>query len=217
MAISKKSIKAMATRLAKGFTMIELLIVIAVLGILAVAVLAAINPIEQINRGKDTGSRSDAEQLISAVDRYYASKGYYPWTTGASDTNTNTGVGAVGMVELTSVDQVIGDSAVEFLNTLSTGGASELKSSFTNRVVDPGYNFLQIYNDGDVTSSTYVCFTPKSASFREEAWNRCSNTDHTGLDTGIPGDFPPTGCPDTATCAQAGTADAAVDCMICLP
>jgi prepilin-type N-terminal cleavage/methylation domain-containing protein len=48
-----------------GFTMIELLIVIAVLGILAVAVLAQLTS-EQINRGRDTGSRSDAEQLISA-------------------------------------------------------------------------------------------------------------------------------------------------------
>ncbi|NIT03538.1 prepilin-type N-terminal cleavage/methylation domain-containing protein, partial [Candidatus Saccharibacteria bacterium] len=55
--------------LPRGFTMIELLIVIAVIGILAIAVLAAINPIEQINRGRDTGSRSDAEQLIGAIDR----------------------------------------------------------------------------------------------------------------------------------------------------
>src|SRR3989304_3138472 len=69
-----------------GFTMIELLIVIAILGILAIAVLAAINPIEQINRGRDTGSRSDAEQLISAIDRFYAFNGYYPWQTGAADT-----------------------------------------------------------------------------------------------------------------------------------
>ena len=66
----------------KGFTLIELLIVITLLGILAVAVLSAINPIEQINRSRDTSSKSDAEQLINAIDRYYASKGYYPWTSG---------------------------------------------------------------------------------------------------------------------------------------
>jgi len=68
-----------------GFTMIDLLIVIAILGILAVAVLSAINPIEQINRGRDTGSRSDAEQLLSAIDRYNAFQGYYPWQIGASE------------------------------------------------------------------------------------------------------------------------------------
>ncbi|EKD87098.1 MAG: hypothetical protein ACD_37C00044G0003, partial [uncultured bacterium] len=41
-----------------GFTLIELLIVITILGILATAVLAAINPLEQISRGRDTGSKS---------------------------------------------------------------------------------------------------------------------------------------------------------------
>lgn len=62
-----------------GFTMIELLIVITILGILAVAVLSAINPIEQINRGRDTGSQSDAEQLLSAIERYNAFQGFFPW------------------------------------------------------------------------------------------------------------------------------------------
>ena len=47
--------------------MIELLVVISILGILAVIVLAAINPLEQINRGRDTASRSDAEQLFECV------------------------------------------------------------------------------------------------------------------------------------------------------
>ena len=64
-------------KIKKGFTMIELLIVIAILGILAVAVLSAINPLEQIRRGRDTGSRSDAEQLLNAVERYYSSRGYF--------------------------------------------------------------------------------------------------------------------------------------------
>ncbi len=71
-----------------GFTMIELLIVITILGILAVAVLSAINPIEQINRGRDTGSQSDAEQLLSAIDRYNAFQGYYPWQEDADDAAT---------------------------------------------------------------------------------------------------------------------------------
>ena len=51
--------------------MIELLIVIAILGILAVAVLAAINPIDRLT-GRDTGTRSDAEQLLGAIDRFNA-------------------------------------------------------------------------------------------------------------------------------------------------
>lgn len=201
-----------------GFTMIELLIVIAVLGILAVAVLAAINPIEQINRGRDTGSRSDAEQLLSAIDRYYAGKGYYPWADGASSLNTSTfGSGTDALIPLDSAGITIGDDALPILTNVSSGGSAEVKESFITRITDPGYNFLQIYNNGITSSSTYVCFTPKSASFREEAWNRCSNDDHTGLDSAIPSDFPADACPADGTCATASTADAAVACMICLP
>ena len=194
-----------------GFTMIELLIVIAVLGILAVAVLAAINPIEQINRGKDTGSRSDSEQLLSAIDRFYAGKGYYPWTTGASSVNTTTYVGAPAFVQLTSAAQTVGTDAEPMLSNLSTGGTSELKASFVTRVVDATYNYMSIYNNGVSGSSTYVCFTPKSASFREEAWRRCTSA------SGLPVDFPAAGCPAGATCAGAATADAATGCYICLP
>jgi len=202
-----------------GFTMIELLIVIAVLGILAVAVLAAINPIEQINRGKDTGSRSDAEQLLSATDRYYASKGYYPWTSGANSNQTMITGGSGAVATLTVLDAAakqVGNEQQAMLNNLSTGGSSELKASFVTRIVDPTYNWLNIYNNGISGSSTYVCFEPKSASFREEAWNRCSNDTHTGLDT-LPADFPATACPNDGTCAQAATADVAVGCLICLP
>ena len=68
--------KKLTTQL--GFTMIELLIVITILGILAVAVLSAINPIEQIRRARDTSSQSDAEQLLSAIDRYNAFQGVFP-------------------------------------------------------------------------------------------------------------------------------------------
>ena len=87
-----------------AFTMIELLIVIAILGILAVAVLAAINPVEQINRGRDTGSRSDAEQLLSAIDRFYAYKGYYPWVTNPNNDSALPWRGVAGDATISSLE-----------------------------------------------------------------------------------------------------------------
>lgn len=205
-----------------GFTMIELLIVIAVLGILAVAVLASINPIEQINRGRDTGSRSDSEQLISAIDRYYAAKGYYPWMTNGASTNTTTDasgtVSTGNLLLLDSASVTVGGDAIDILTSMSSGGAAELKSSFTARLVDPNAsNFLSIYNSGVSGESTYVCFVPKSNSFREEAWNRCSNDSHTDLDASLPVDYPTEACPNTSACATAATSDTAVGCYICLP
>ena len=180
----------------KGFTMIELLIVIAVLGILAVAVLAAINPIEQINRGKDTGSRSDAEQLIGAVERFYTANGFYPWQKTAADIgNTAT---TWGPVDDTWIET---GGGVAVLPKLSAVGTAEVKESFITRIKATTYNTLQRYNRGQQGDSTYVCFLPKSANFETEAGIRCGGT--------LPTDFPDTACP--AVCATAKT------CYSCLP
>ena len=192
-------------KLAQGFTLIELLIVIAVLGILAVAVLSAINPIEQINRSKDTGSRSDAEQLLGAVDRDYATLGFYPWKTSpilpaVSDATV------WGPVDATWVD---GLGGAQVLAKLSAAGTGELKQSFTARITSAGYNTLNKYNMGGQGDSTYVCFIPKSSSFETEAANRCA------LGAGLPSDFPigaAEACPGGAVaCAAAKT------CQSCLP
>jgi len=179
-----------------GFTLIELLIVIAVLGILAVAVLSAINPIEQINRSRDTGSRSDAEQLINALDRYYASKGFYAWQFGATSTNPDTGWEAVA-TSWTDDDT----PAQQVLTKLSSGGTAEIKASFVNRIIDTGYNTLYVYNRGQVGDSTYICFLPKSSAFQDEAGTRC-NAD-------LPVDYPANSC--SANC------DANNNCWACLP
>lgn len=58
----------------KGFTLVELLVVIGVLGVLAAAVLTAINPLEQLARGRDGGRKSTVSQLGNAVQSYYTSQ-----------------------------------------------------------------------------------------------------------------------------------------------
>ncbi len=153
----------------KGFTMIELLIVIAVLGILAVAVLSAINPIEQVNRARDTGNRSDAEQLLSAIDRFYTTSGYYPWRTGSCLT---CGTDPLAWTEVKDVWLDFG-GVNPVLTNLSTGGSAELKSSFVTRLNGDTYNSLFVYNQGTTGDSTYVCFLPASGAFELEATNRC--------------------------------------------
>lgn len=171
----------MPAKIYKGFTLIELLIVIAVLGILAVAVLSAINPIEQINRSRDTGNRSDEEQLISAMDRYYANNGYYPWQTGATDT----GHAAIAWTKITSTWNDSGGTGV--LSKLSQTGTEELKSSFIQRITASTYNALYVYNNGAQGSSTYLCFLPLSASFKTDGQTRCTGGS-------LPADFPASAC-----------------------
>jgi len=58
----------------KGFTLVELLVVIAILGILAVVVLVAINPGEQIARGRDSARVELVSQVGTAMTRYSVSQ-----------------------------------------------------------------------------------------------------------------------------------------------
>lgn len=75
----------------KGFTLIELLIVMAILGVLAVVVLVAINPAEQLARTRDAGRVSSVTQLGHAVQAYYtAHNATYPTAaTWAADLSTS--------------------------------------------------------------------------------------------------------------------------------
>lgn len=56
--------------LSQGFTLVELLIVIAIIGTLAVVVLVAINPVQQLAKTRDTGRKSTTQQLGHALEAF---------------------------------------------------------------------------------------------------------------------------------------------------
>lgn len=61
--------------LVNGFTLIELIIAMAIIGVLAVVVLVAINPLERQARARDTGRIATVTQLGHAVEAFYAVAG----------------------------------------------------------------------------------------------------------------------------------------------
>jgi len=61
-----------------GFTLIELIIVIAVLSILSVAVLTTLNPITQFQKADDARRKSDLGQIQKALESYYQDHSSYP-------------------------------------------------------------------------------------------------------------------------------------------
>lgn len=62
----------------KGFTLVELLIVIAVLGVLVATVVTVINPAKRIKQANDAKIKNDIGQLASAMQAYYTFNLSYP-------------------------------------------------------------------------------------------------------------------------------------------
>src|SRR4030042_4312417 len=172
----------MKQKIAAGFTLVELLIVIALISILSVAVLATINPIEQANKAKDSTVQNDAAEVMNSYERYYANAQTYPW------------------MSFTEVDPITVDDSVLYQSNLAgfglcygttndssvtegacnTSGANlgllieadELKPSFVGKgeFQDPGdnaENSLWLVKQPGSGGSIYVCYIPKAKSNRQ--------------------------------------------------
>lgn len=71
------------TKLSKGFTLLELLIVIVIVGFLAAIIIASVNSARA--RGRDTKKITEMKSMQNALQIYFSTNGYYPQTcTGAS-------------------------------------------------------------------------------------------------------------------------------------
>ena len=68
----------MNIRIQKGFTLLEVLLVIAAIGILAAIVLVAINPTRQINQARQAGINSEENAIAKALQQFLIDTGSYP-------------------------------------------------------------------------------------------------------------------------------------------
>lgn len=184
----------------KGFTLVELLIVIALIAILSVAVLATINPIEQSNKARDARVQNDAAEVMNAAERYYASVQQYPWEsfTGLPVVTSTSAVvlrsddygfgicsGAANVGALNSsaaTSQALDcDAADDVPNLLIS--TSELKSSFAGKdefepVRDATKPDQALWLAKAANTNTfYVCYVPKANANRVVQANmRCVTT-----------------------------------------
>jgi len=194
----------------KGFTLMELLIVIGVLGILAAGLLAAIDPFEQLKKARDTNNRSAAVEMLQASQRYYATHGYLPWVKpdGAGGyTCDSAGAARIRPVvdetgyphdAIALAPQSTSGDAYDCLNaTLYPDG--EIKGTFFSGLA------TTLYLWSGSKTKVGVCFAPEGKSNRTDVQTKyqISGADDTDYLVSEPGAVEG-GCPDVDndTCLQ---------------
>ena len=119
-----------------GFTIVELLIVIVIIGILAALVIVAYTGIQ--TRARDAKSQTDAQAILKKAEAYAAdSNGTYP----ANEAGFGAGVGALGS-DLTAVHQNGTSALLPAITTHGTiyGWACGTSPNFTGYKIRYWYN-----------------------------------------------------------------------------
>lgn len=72
-------------RIERGFTLIELIVVIGILAVLASGLIAILNPFAQFQKTQDAKRKSDLSQVQKSLEVYYQDNGRYPDNPSAAD------------------------------------------------------------------------------------------------------------------------------------
>lgn len=164
-----------------GFTLIELLVVIGILGVLAAALVATIDPFEQLKKATDANVKNTAVEFVDANIRYYTTHNTMPWFNDANcaaQTGTNFSSTPVALSAMTGTTGCLADLVAD----------GELKPGFTTVT-----NILGAIFVSGSGNNIIACFNPQS-----KAQNHDANTKYTNAGAAQ------AGCPVTsgvsATC-----------------
>lgn len=133
----------------KGFTLLEILLVVAAIAILSGIVIFAVNPTKTLSDARNAQRRTDVNTLISAIYQYNISKGgVFPTTILSATDCTSSALeicktGATSCSGLTDLNTDLVGVKAEFLPAVPTdpssssangSGYSVYKNSTTNRI-----------------------------------------------------------------------------------
>ncbi len=128
--------KRLKHRLSKGFTLIELMVVISIISLLSSIVLASVKEVRE--KAQITKIRSEMNQLINALELYKADKGEYPYENTAGFMNGNSYTSGI---YINNSDYNESDTGAPNLRTLLTGYVSNLPKNpvFSNNITQTSW------------------------------------------------------------------------------
>ena len=138
--------------LSKGFTLIELLVVIGILGILATALIATIDPFEQLKKASDSNVKNASVEFINGSLRYDVTHNALPW--GDTAQGGYSGCGTNGSQTIVAAQLSSNGNCVDAL--INDGELKDVYKAATNIT-------KEIWVSGDSNHAT-ACYKPQSKS-----------------------------------------------------
>lgn len=144
-------------KLSQGFTLIELLIVIAILGVLAASLLAFIDPIEQLARGRDAGKKSTIAQLGGSITAYYTSRSAYPTAIATWQDTLLT----AGELKVVTANAPIAPGCTAVAGTTTAG----LDNNYCYKLTTAAPASAIVYTRSESKSETAKCVSPETVAW----------------------------------------------------
>ena len=149
--IKKKNQKGLALSSSKGFTLLELLVVIGIIGLLAS--ILVVNLTSARRKARDTKRVADVRQLQTAVEDYYGKNGYYPTLISALVTSGQISMWPTDpLAPVNTVCSANGDNCY-FLASYGTVPANPQYYHLGTSLEDPGTTNVLLSQDRDCNST----------------------------------------------------------------
>lgn len=161
----------------QGFTLIEILIVVAIIGILASVVLVGLGPAQQA--GRDARRLSDLHQVQNGLELYYNKCGFYPGSAASGACTASNNAATAGYTDMSAA--IVGSSLG--INTMPldpTNAAPRVYMFRTNGQTANQYVLAAVLES--VNNTVFTSYTPLTAA-QLATYTAGDNLTQTGVTT----------------------------------